>query len=133
MDTVRAIIIGGFIWILGASFFTASYFIPLLDDLELQANLALAIAMVPNAWLGASIYYRQGANTHGLKLGAVVVLTAILLDAIITVPYLIVPNGGSYLNFFGAPAFWLIVAEYLLIVLSYWYFKVKLQLRVAKS
>ena len=124
MDKVKAIIIGGFIWILGASFYTASYFIPFLDDLEVQANLVLAISLIPNAWLGASIYYRQGANTHGLKLGAIVVLTAILLDAIITVPYLIIPNGGSYQGFFGAPAFWLIVVEYLLIVFGYWYFKV---------
>ena len=124
MDKVKAIIIGGYIWILGASFYTASYFIPFLDDLEVQANLVLAISLIPNAWLGASIYYRQGANTHGLKLGAIVVLTAILLDAIITVPYLIIPNGGSYQGFFGAPAFWLIVVEYLLIVFGYWYFKV---------
>ena len=125
MSKVRAIIIGSLIWILGSSFYTASYFLPFLDDLELQANLVLAISIVPNAWLGARLYYRSGANMHGLKLGVIVLITSITLDAIITVPFLILPNGGSYQLFFGAPAFWLIAIEFLLIVFGYWLIKVK--------
>jgi hypothetical protein len=125
MNKVRAIIIGSLIWILGASFYTASYFLPFLDNKELQADLVLAIAIIPNAWLGAKIYYRKGNRTHGFNVGFIVLLTAILLDGLITVPFFIIPNGGSYKNFFGAPSFWLIALEYFLVVYSYWRIKIK--------
>jgi len=125
MKTIRAILVGCLIWILGSSFYTASYFIPILDNLELQANLVLAITIIPNAWLGAHIFYRKGAEMHGLKLGTLVATTAIILDAIITVPFLILPQGGNYRDFFGAPAFWLIALEIVLIILSYYHFRVK--------
>lgn len=49
MSKIRAIIIGGFIWILGSSFYAASYLFPFLEDLELQANIVLALAIIPNA------------------------------------------------------------------------------------
>lgn len=128
MKTIKAIIIGGFIWILGASFYTASYFLPFLEDLELQANLVLAISLIPNAWLGARLYYKWEPNMSGFKFGVIAVITAILLDVIITVPFLIIPYGGTYERFFSAPAFWLIVVEYLLIIVSYWNFNIKPQL-----
>lgn len=124
MSKIKAIIVGGFIWILGSSFYAASYLFPFLEDLELQANLVLALAIIPNAWLGAHLYFK-GANMHGLMFGSIVVLIAILLDAIITVPYFIVPQGGTYQSFFGAPAFWLIVFEYLMMVVLYWWLKIR--------
>lgn len=124
MSKIRAIIVGGFIWILGSSFYAASYLFPFLENQELQANLVLALAIIPNAWLGAHIYYK-GANIHGLIFGIIAVLTAILLDAIITVPYIIIPQGGSYQDFFSAPAFWLIAFEYLMVIILYWRIKVR--------
>ncbi|SMO32427.1 hypothetical protein SAMN06265379_10123 [Saccharicrinis carchari] len=131
MSKVRAIIVGGIIWILGSSFYAASYLFPLLNDPELQADLVLAVAIIPNAWLGAHIFYRK-SNLSGPKLGAIVVLTAIILDALITVPYLIVPQGGTYYSFFSAPAFWLIAFEYLMVVVLYWHFRVKSSLAKSK-
>lgn len=122
MDKIRAILIGGFIWILGSSFYAASYLFPFLDDLELQANLVLAIALIPNAWLGAKIYYKK-ANMHGVKAGMIMLVTAIFLDATITVPYLIIPQGGDYQSFFSASAFWLIAFEYLMIIILYWKYR----------
>ncbi len=44
-------------------------------------------------------------------------LTGIVLDACITVPFLMIPNGGSYQEFFISITFWLIVVEYLLLVI----------------
>jgi len=128
MKILKVILLGTLIWVLGVSFYTVSFFIPMMDDLQLQANLVLAIALIPNAWLGARIYYKNGAGWHGGKVGVIVVVIAILLDATITVPYFIIPEGGSYTNFFGASAFWLIAIEYFLIVFAYWNFKVKHQI-----
>ncbi|MEM7549544.1 MAG: DUF5367 family protein [Bacteroidota bacterium] len=127
MNNIKAVIIGVFIWILGVSFFMASYFFPFMEDQELQANLILAISMIPNAYLGAYLFYRKGSLFSGIRLAFTVVFIAIVLDALITVPYFILPYGGSYEGFFGAPAFWLIVLEYFLVVFSYWNFRVRTQ------
>ena len=53
--------------------------------------------------------------------------SAIVLDAIITVPVFIMPNGGNYLSFFGDPGFWLIGFEYVAVVAAYWKIKVAKQ------
>ena len=133
MKTIKAIIIGGLIWILGSSFYSASYFLPFLEDVELQANLVLAIAIIPNAWMGAHLYYKWEPEMPGFKLAVITLLTAISLDAMITVPLLIIPQGGCFQQFFSAPAFWLIAAEYFLVVWGYWIFRVKPELNSAQS
>lgn len=127
MNKVKAIIIGSLIWFLGSSFYTASYLFPFLEDVELQANLVLAVALIPNAWLGAWLYYRRGTNMPGLQAGLLMLITAIVMDAFVTVPLFIIPNGGSHTAFFGAIEFWLIALEYFLVVYSYWLFKAKPQ------
>ena len=133
MKTFKAIIIGGFIWILGSSFYTASYFLPFLEDVELQANLVLAVAIIPNAWLGAHLFYKWEHEMSGFRFGIIALVSAISLDALITVPWVIIPMGGTYLEFFSAPAFWLIAAEYFLIIVIYWNLKVKPQLKSIES
>ncbi len=128
MKSIKAIIIAIFIWIVGVSFYTLSFYLPILENVEFQANLTLAITMIPNVWMGMYLYYRWGSNMHGLKVGAIVLLTLILLDALITVPYLIIPYGGSYWEFFSAISFWLIAVECLMIIYLYWRLNIKLQL-----
>ena len=125
MKTTRALLTGSLIWILGVSVFLFSFSIPILSDPELQANLALAISLGILAWLGAKFYYSKKQTTSGYKLAFFFVLIAVVLDALITVPYLIIPHGGSYLEFFTAPGFWLIATEYFLVVVLYWYVNVK--------
>jgi len=53
------------------------------------------------------------------------VVTALILDAIINVPFIIIPHGGSYLEFFTSVMLWDIVIEYLLIIFLYWRIKAK--------
>lgn len=112
------------VYILGILAYVGSFFIPIMDNPELQANLVLMIAIVPAAFLGARIYYKRGHTTSGVVLGFAMFLGAIILDAIITVPLFIIPNGGSRLSFFGDPGFWLIGVEYITVVAVYWQFKV---------
>lgn len=125
MKTKRAILCGILVWILGVSVFTISYFLPLMEDLDLQSNIALSISIIPFALLGAVIYYRRDHKTNGIKLGFVMVLSAVILDGLITVPFMIIPNGGSYSSFFTASSFWIIAFEYLMIIILYWQFKIK--------
>ena len=104
------------VYLIGITSYIVSYFIPLLDDKDLQANLVLMIVLIPAVLIGANLYYRRGYSTKGLLLGTVMFIGAMILDALITVPFFIIPYGGSYLSFFGDPGFWLIAIEYVAVV-----------------
>jgi hypothetical protein len=114
--TISALIV----YVIGVSAFVGSYFFPVMADADLQANWVLSIVLIPAATLGAHIYYRKGHQTNGFVLGIAMFLVAMVLDAIITVPFLIIPNGGSYVSFYTDPGFWLIAVEYTSVVAAYW-------------
>lgn len=116
LNIKHAIISSLVVYLIGITSYIVSYFIPLLDDKDLQANLVLMIAIIPAVLIGANLYYRRGYSTKGLLLGTVMFLGAMILDALITVPFFIIPYGGSYLSFFGDPGFWLIAIEYVAVV-----------------
>ncbi len=124
MKTVRAIGIGVAIWALGVSAYTLSFFIPVLDNPEQQANTVLFIVVLPLVWFGSKWYYNKERNTHGYWVGQTFFLTAAALDALITVPLLVLPNGGSYYAFFTDPGFWIIGLEFMATAVLYWYSKV---------
>ena len=119
MKTFRAILIGIVIWFLAVCAFTLSFFIPLMDDFELQANIFFFLSLIPLAWFGARIYYRAEQNTPGLRIALVMLLTGVILDAGVTVPFLVIPAGGSHYQFFTDISFWVIALEYLLVVTLY--------------
>ena len=108
------------VYVIGVSAFVGSYFFPIMADADVQANWVLSIVLIPAATLGAHIYYRKGHQTNGFVLGSVMFLVAMVLDAIITVPFLIIPYGGSHISFFTDPGFWLIAVEYITVVAAYW-------------
>ena len=105
------------VYLIGIASYITSYAIPLLDDKDLQANLVLTIAIIPAVIIGANLYYRRGHTTKSLLLGTVMFLGAMILDALITVPFFIIPYGDSYQSFFGDPGFWLIAIEYVAVVM----------------
>ena len=118
---LKSVVISAIIvWILAVLAFIASYFFPVMSDPDLQANWVLSIFLIPAATLGAHIYYRKGYKTNGFVLGISMFLVAMVLDALFTVPFLIMPYGGTYLSFFSDPGFWLIAVEYISIVAAYW-------------
>ncbi|MEM1321909.1 MAG: DUF5367 family protein [Bacteroidota bacterium] len=117
---VKSALIASFIaYTLGVSAFLGSFFVPLMSDPEVQANLVLAIAIVPAALLGARFYYRKGHSTSGFVLGAAMFFVTMILDALITVPLFVLPAGGDHLSFFTDPGFWFIGLEYVLTVAIY--------------
>ena len=124
MKHLRAISIGIIIWVIGVSIYTISFYIPILEDPEFQANILLSLGILPVVWLGAKLYYSKKSTITGYWLGVVFFLTATILDALITVPYLIIPDGGSYYSFFAAAGFWLIGVEFIAMSTTYWYTKV---------
>lgn len=124
MKYTRTIFIGILIWIIGVSLYTLSYYVPLLENAEQQANIWLSIVIVPVVWLGTKLYYRNDINAHGLRTGIIFFMISAILDALITVPFTILPYGGSYNDFFIDFGFWFIGLEFIATATLYWYFKI---------
>ena len=124
MKTFRAILIGTAIWILGVSLYSVSFYVPLMDDLEQQANMVLFLVVMPLVWAGSALYYKKDRKTHGLKVGQAFLLTSVGLDAAITVPFLMIPNGIDHYAFFTSMGFWIIAIEFLLVVVLFYYTRV---------
>ncbi len=121
---LKASLIGVLVWALVFTAFSILAFVPVVkDSLDLQASI-LAVLIVPFATLGATLYYKNGNHDHGLKVGLISVVIALSLDALITVPYIEIPNGGSYQSFFGYPLLYLLVAVNILTFYLYWRLKV---------
>lgn len=104
-----------FVWILGVSIYLLSYYFPVIEDPELQANGLLLMGIIPSAWLGTYLFYRKGSMAPSV-LALIYIIIAALLDAIITVPQFIIPYGGTYSEFFSDPKFYVIVVVYYLTV-----------------
>ena len=119
LNVKSALISGAIIYVIGVSAFIGSFFIPVLSDPELQANLVLSIAIVPSAMLGAYLYYRNNHLTNSLILGSAFFVIAMFLDAVITVPVFVIPAGGDHISFFTDPFFWMIGLEYILAVVFF--------------
>lgn len=124
MKTKRAILAGIAIWVVAILFYSISYAIPILENAETQANLVLFVTVMPLVWLGSAYYYRKGDQTHGYVVGQTMLLTAVALDALITVPFFIIPNGGSHYSFFTSLGFWIIALEFLAVAALYRYARV---------
>lgn len=124
MKTFRAILLGIGIWFFAVAFYTLSFQFPILEDPEQQANLVLLAVVMPLVWLGSHMYYTKDSATHGFKIGQVFFLTAAILDALITVPLFIIPNGGSHLAFFTDPGFWIIAFEMIATAVLYYYINI---------
>lgn len=123
MKLFRTISIGILIWVIGVSLYALSYYIELLDDAEQQANIWLSIVIIPVVWFGAKLYYGSSIHTHGLKVGLSFFIISAILDALITVPFTILPYGGTYYDFFIDFGFWFIGMEFIATVTLYWHFK----------
>ena len=113
MKITRAIIIAMGIWVLGVTAFSLSYYFPLLNDLDLQSNLVLAIVLIPLAILGTKWYYKKSTDKKPFKVAIMMFLTLACLDALFTVPFLMQPIGLDYSDFFLDYSFWLIALEFI--------------------
>lgn len=106
------------VWSLGVCSYLLSFYTPILDAPDLQANIVLALAIIPSACLGTYLFYKKQYLKPSL-LALIFVLVITLLDACITVPVFLIPNGGGYSDFFGDPTFYAIAIELYVIV---WFF-----------
>ncbi len=132
MKTFKAILIGIGIWFLAVSFYTLSFQFELLADPEQQANFVLIAVLLPLVWYGAHLYYRKEQNSQSFLPGFIFFAVAGILDALITVPLFIIPNGGSHLDFFTDLGFWFIGLVMILTTVLYYYLKVHPKVKYLK-
>ncbi len=119
MKIRRAILSATITWLLGVSAYTLSYFMDWMDDKAFQSNLVLVLALIPSTILGAYFYYRKHYDTNGFNLGVIMLITIMTLDALITVPLFIIPEGGNHVTFFVDPWFWLLAIELIMVAWLY--------------
>lgn len=125
MNIKRAILSGVIIWLQIFVVFAIMSFIPRVKDSELQKNIIIYVLLIPIMIVGLKFYYKKVTETNGLIPGALIALTGLSLDTIITIPAVIIPLGGSYISFYMDPFLWGIVAE--MLVVSYLYWKMKIE------
>jgi len=106
------------VWILGVSLYQLSFYVPFLENPEQQSNIVLVIAIIPSACLGTYLFYKKSYMKPS-ALALTFIILATVLDVLITVPAFIIPNGGSYSEFFGDPMFYTIIIEFYFIVLYF--------------
>ncbi len=124
MKRTRTIGFGLLIWIIGVLLYMLSFYVPIIENEKLQANIWLSIIIIPVVWLGATLYYKNGVATHGLVAGLIFFGTSAILDALITVPFTVLPYGGTYADFFIDLGFWFIGIEFVATTTLYWYLRV---------
>jgi len=121
MKLIRTIGFGILIWIIGVSLYALSFYITILEHAEQQANIWLSIVIIPVVGFGSKLYYKKGVTNHGFWVGLIFFITSAILDALITVPFTVLPYGGTYYDFFIDFGFWLIGIEFIATTTLYWY------------
>ena len=125
MKIFRALIIGILIWFTGVATFIGAFFLPILENRELQSNIALFLAIGPIVWYASHGYYNSKSKTNGLLIGAIFFAISGLLDALITVPFLLAPYGATHAEFFTDPGFWLIGMIFIGVTTVFYYKRVR--------
>ncbi len=124
MKPFRAILAGIIVWIFIFITFSIMSSIPIIKDSEIQQNLIIYILLFPYVLFGIRFYYKKEQQTNGFIIGLIMAFTSIILDALITVPLVIIPHGGSYASFFSSPFLGVTFILFLGIVFFYWKLKV---------
>lgn len=125
MKILRAILSGLVIWALIFVEWSIMIFAPVLKDLGNWQYLIHYVVLIPIVLFGASYYYKSGDKVNGLVLGLIMLVTGIILDAIITVPFFTSPQGVGYVKFFINPLMLIGFVEFMVITSLYWTKKIK--------
>lgn len=125
MNYIKALLAGILVWLSVIITFFIMENIPVIKDFFVAQAAIIIIAIVFYALLSAAIYYRKEDKPNGLLLGIVIAATALLLDVLITVPFIEIPNGRSYQTFFSNPLLWLLVSITVFSVYFYWRQKIR--------
>lgn len=114
-NRLLSILYGILVWVIGVSFYLTSFYIQMIENPDLQANIVLVFGILPSTFLGTYLFYKNGVMKPS-SLALTFMSIAAVLDALITLPVFVIPAGGSYSDFFSNPMFYFIMVEFYLIV-----------------
>ncbi|WP_281232390.1 DUF5367 family protein [Flavobacterium gelatinilyticum] len=107
MKYLSALSSGILVWIgVSLSFYILEK-VPVVKDSFYVQSAITAFLIIFFAIGSAKLFYRKN-EMNGLKLGIIMSVTALVLDVIITVPFVEIPNGRSYESFFTSPVLWIL-------------------------
>ena len=108
MNWGRAILSGTIAWLCAVlTFYVLEYF-PFIQKSSIALAVIAAFSIVLYAWFAAVFYYKKAEKKFGLQAGIVITATALILDTLITVPFIEIPKGSSYQAFFSNPLLWML-------------------------
>ncbi|WP_264537327.1 DUF5367 domain-containing protein [Flavobacterium sp. N1736] len=125
MKYLQILLPGVFIWVCVSLSFYILSFVPLINNSFKSEAVIVMIMMVLYANEMALVYYKNGIKIHGLLLGIIMSMTALILDALITVPFIEIPNGRTYSSFFCNPVLCILISINLVTVYYFWRIKIK--------
>lgn len=106
MKLFHSILTGVLLWILIFALFTIMSFVPSLKKSETLQYMVLFVLLIPLVVASLKFYPSKNVMNNGILKGLVIVTVCSVLDAIITVPFIIIPQyEGSYADFFTNPLF----------------------------
>lgn len=125
MKYSRGIFSGFIVWLcVSISFYLLDTITILKDTFPAQAAIVMVL-IIFYALAAAKFYYRKKYKINGFALGLLMSGTALLLDVLITVPFVEIPNGRSYESFFMSPILWSLAFINTFSVYFYWKKKVR--------
>lgn len=108
MKYIKILLPGVIVWLCVSLSFYILSFVPSINNSFNSQAIIVMIFIVLYANESALLYYKNGIKIHGLALGMIMSLTALFLDVLITVPFVEIPNGGTYHSFFSSPVLWIL-------------------------
>ena len=119
MNWGRALLSGTIAWLCVVITFYILENIPFVQKSPAAVAIIATFAIVFYAWVAAIIYYKNARKESGLQTGIVITTTALILDALITVPFIEIPKGSSYQVFFSNPLLWILAIVNVITVYAY--------------
>lgn len=119
MNYPRALLAGIIAWLCVVITFYVLEHIPFFkESMTAQAFIA-AFTIIFYAWFAAWFYYKKAAKKSGFLAGIVITGTALILDVLVTVPFIEIPKGSSYQDFFSNSLLWILAVINVLTVFLY--------------
>lgn len=119
MKYLRAVLLGAMVWALIFVEWSIMVFTPGLKDIGNWQWAIHFVVLAAFVIFAAWIYNKGKEKLHGLSFGVIMLITSIVLDAVISIPLFILPQGTSYAEFFLNP--WMLVSYVIFLALA-WYF-----------
>lgn len=119
MNYPRAIFSGIIAWFcVVITFYVLENLPAFKESLTAQAFIA-AFTIIFYAWFAAWFYYKKAEKKSGLVAGIIITGTALILDVLVTVPFIEIPKGNTYQAFFSNPLLWILAVINVLTVFIY--------------